>query len=401
MHTLSSLLGVALLAGAASAQVAVWGQCGGIGYSGSTSCASGTTCVKVNDYYSQCQPGSSATTLKTSTTTNTSTSTFTTSPSPSSSAGLNVLAEKSGRYFGSATDNPELTDTAYTAILGDKNEFGIITPGNSMKWDATEPSRGTFTFTGGQQIVDFANANGQAIRGHNLVWHSQLPAWVTSGNFDKATLTSIMQNHITTLVTHWKGQLAQWDVVNEAFNDDGTFRQNVFYTTIGEDYIQIAFETARAADPDVKLCINDYNIEGSGAKATALYNLVSKLKAANAPIDCIGIQGHLIVGEVPSTLQANWAQFASLGVDVAITELDIRMTLPETDALLQQQAKDYATVVAACMNVSRCIGITIWDYTDKYSWVPQTFSGQGDACPWDSNLQKKPAYASIASALSA
>ncbi|KAA8893117.1 endo-1,4-B-xylanase A [Sphaerosporella brunnea] len=343
MHTLSSLLGVALLAGAASAQVAVWGQCGGIGYSGSTSCASGTTCVKVNDYYSQCQPGSSATTLKTSTTTNTSTSTFTTSPSPSSSAGLNVLAEKSGRYFGSATDNPELTDTAYTAILGDKNEFGIITPGNSMKWDATEPSRGTFTFTGGQQIVDFANANGQAIRGHNL----------GNGNFDKATLTSIMQNHITTLVTHWKGQLAQWDVVNEAFNDDGTFRQNVFYTTIGEDYIQIAFETARAADPD--------------------------LKAANAPIDCIGIQGHLIVGEVPSTLQANWAQFASLGVDVAITELDIRMTLPETDALLHSSRQD----------LRHCF---------KYSWVAPDLQRQVMSyARGDSNLQKKPAYASIAS----
>ncbi|KAG5340870.1 hypothetical protein C0989_000224 [Termitomyces sp. Mn162] len=164
---------------------------------------------------------------------------------------------------------------------------------------------------------------------------------------------------------------------------------------MGESFVPVALRAARAADPDAKLYINDYNIEGTGAKSTAMANLVKSLKASGVPIDGIGVQAHLIVGQVPATLQTNLEQFAALGVEVAITELDIRMTLPETAALREQQQKDYQTVIAACKAVSACVGITIWDYTDKYSWVPGTFSGQGAACPWDSNLVKKPAYDGI------
>lgn len=122
-----------------------------------------------------------------------------------------------------------------------------------------------------------------------------------------------------------------------------------------------------------------------GAKATAMQNLVKSLKSANVPIDGVGIEGHLIVGEVPSaaTLEQNWKAFTALGVEISINELDIRMTLPETSALLSQQEKDYNTVITACVAVPGCIGMTLWDFTDKYSWVPSTFSGQGDACPWD------------------
>ncbi|KAG6876679.1 hypothetical protein C0992_012112 [Termitomyces sp. T32_za158] len=134
---------------------------------------------------------------------------------------------------------------------------------------------------------------------------------------------------------------------------------------MGESFVPIALQAARAADPNAKLYINDYNIEGTGAKSTAMVNLVKSLKASGVPIDGIGVQAHLIVGEVPTTLQANLEQFTALGVEVAITELDIRMTLPETAALREQQQKDYQTVIAACKAVSGCIGITIWDYTDK------------------------------------
>ncbi|KAG7089385.1 hypothetical protein E1B28_011075 [Marasmius oreades] len=189
--------------------------------------------------------------------------------------------------------------------------------------------------------------------------------------------------------------LDSWDVVNEPFNDDGTFRTDVFFTTTGTAYIDTALKAARAADPQAKLYINDFNIEGTGAKSTAMFNLVKNLKARGIPIDGIGVQAHLIVGQVPSTLQANLQQFTSLGVEVALTELDIRMTLPATSALLAQQEKDYQTVISACKAVSKCIGVTIWDYTDKYSWIPGTFNGQGAALPWDDNLAKKPAYDGI------
>ena len=173
----------------------------------------------------------------------------------------------------------------------------------------------------------------------------------------------------------------------EPFNDDGTWRSSVFYNTIGSSYVSIALKAAHAADPSTKLyvgifnrtCpslpnvrllvdqINDFNIEGINAKSTAMLKLVKFLKRRHIPIHGIGFQAHLIVGQVPSTIQANMERFTALGVEVAITELDIRMTLPETDALLEQQKKDYHTVVSACMAVAGCIGITIWDYTDRVS----------------------------------
>lgn len=201
----------------------------------------------------------------------------------------------------------------------------------------------------------------------------------------------------------------------EPFNDDGTFRSDVFYDTLGESFIPIALRAARAADPFAKLYINDYNIESPGPKSTAHQQLVKSLKAQGVPIDGIGIQGHLIVGELPANITENLEAFTKLGVEVAITELDIRMTLPSTPALLEQQKKDYETVISACKAVEKCIGVTVWDFTDKYSWVPSTFAGQGDACPWDEvrqiphmyvsssflhctlqNLVRKPSYDGIA-----
>jgi endo-1,4-beta-xylanase len=174
--------------------------------------------------------------------------------------GLNTAAKAYGKlYFGSATDNGELTDIEYTAILSDSNEFGQITPGNSMKWDTIEPSRGRFNYENGDVIADLAEKNGQLLRCHTLVWYNQLPSWVKNGGFDNATLIEILENHITEEVTHYKGKCYAWDVVNEAISDDSgaPLRDNVFLSTIGEAYIPIAFAAAAAADPEAKLYYND------------------------------------------------------------------------------------------------------------------------------------------------
>ncbi|MEV6971653.1 endo-1,4-beta-xylanase [Hamadaea sp. NPDC051192] len=309
---------------------------------------------------------------------------------------LHQLAAAKGKYFGSATDNPELTDTAYTAILG--TEFGQITPGNSMKWDTTEPTRNTFAFTKGDAIVSFAKSHNQIVRAHTLVWHSQLPSWVSS--LASTEVQAAMENHITQVATHYAGQVYAWDVVNEPFNEDGTFRTSVFYNAMGSGYIATALRAARAADPTAKLYLNDYNIDGTGAKADAMYNLAVSLKAQGVPLDGIGFQGHLAIQYgFPTNMQANLQRFADLGLDVAITELDVRMILPRDATKDATQSTYYTNVVNACVAVTRCVGVTIWDYTDKYSWVPSVFSGQGAALPWDENLAKKPAYTAIYQAL--
>ncbi|KAA1476235.1 endo-1,4-beta-xylanase C precursor [Dentipellis sp. KUC8613] len=392
--TFAALLALVPLA---AAQQSAWGQCnshsfsrGGQGWTGPTTCVAGYTCTVSNPYYSQCIPGAGSAPGGGSPTSTAG------GPGSTSTATINTVAKAAGKtYFGSATDNPELTDTAYVAILSDNTQFGQITPGNSMKWDATEPEQGVFTFTQGDAIANLAKGNDQLLRGHNCVWYNQLPSWVSSGNFNSSELTSIIQNHCSTVVGHYKGQAYSWDVVNEPFNDDGTWRTDVFYNTLGTTYVPIALESARQADPSTKVYINEYNLEYAGPKLTSMISLINSLKSAGTPLDGIGVQGHLIVGQVPTDLETNLANLASLGVEVAITELDIRMTLPSTDALLQQQKTDYQNVISACNAVKGCIGITIWDYTDKYSWVPSTFPGQGAACPWDDNLVKKPAFDGI------
>ncbi|KAI9703516.1 MAG: hypothetical protein M1820_005820 [Bogoriella megaspora] len=318
--------------------------------------------------------------------------------------GLNAAAKAAGlKYFGSATDNSELSDSAYSAVLKDSNQFGQITPGNTMKWVYTEPSQNSYSYTQGDQIATFAKTNSQLLRCHNLVWYQEAPSWVTSGTWTNATLIAAMQAHITNEVTHYKGQCYAWDVVNEALNDDGTFREWELYNIIGPAYIPLAFEAAAAADPTVKLYYNDYNIETAGAKATAAQNIVKMIKAYGGKIDGIGLESHFIVGETPSAAAqaSNMASFTALGVEVAVTELDVRETLPESSAQDQQQAKDYVSTVQACLQTKNCVGVTVWDFDDQYSWVPSTFSGQGAADLYNSALQPKPAYTSILSALNA
>jgi endo-1,4-beta-xylanase len=311
---------------------------------------------------------------------------------------LGSLAAASGRYFGTAVDAGRLSSGgAYAQIAG--TEFNMVTPGNEMKVDATEPSRGTFSFARADQIVAFAQAHSQRVRGHTLVWHSQLPGWLTSGNFNATDLRSIMLNHISNVAGHFAGKLYSWDVVNEPFNEDGTRRSSVWQTTLGDGYIADALRAARAADPTAKLYLNDFNIEGINAKSTAMFNLAKQLQAAGVPLDGIGIQAHLILGQVPSTLQANIQRFADLGLDVAITELDVRMQTPADSTKLAQQANDYTAVTRACLAVTRCVGITVWGVGEPDSWIPSTFQGQGAALLFDDNYQQRPAYGAVANAL--
>jgi endo-1,4-beta-xylanase len=315
---------------------------------------------------------------------------------PASADPLRTLASARGLIIGAAVDTTPLgNEAAYRTTLN--REFNGVTPENAMKWDTTEPNPGQFNFAGADQVVNSAMANGQVIHGHTMVWHQQTPGWVQS--LGATQMRAALQNHINTEMGRYAGKIESWDVVNEAFNEDGTRRQSFWQNTLGDGYIADAFRMARAADPAAKLCYNDFNIEGMNAKSNAVFNLVSSLKSQNL-IDCLGIQGHLSIDfSFPSGVQQNIQRFANLGVDVKFTELDVRMTLPATAAKLQTQAQFYTDVVNACRAVPRCNQITTWGFTDKFSWVPGTFSGQGAALEFDENYNPKPAYNAINAAL--
>ncbi|MGW5129189.1 endo-1,4-beta-xylanase [Streptomyces sp. NPDC004069] len=299
---------------------------------------------------------------------------------------LGSAAAGKGRYFGTAVAANHLGESAYAGTLD--REFNQVTPENEMKWDATEGSRNTFTFGNADQIVNHAQGLNMKVRGHTLVWHSQLPSWVSG--LAATDLRSAMNNHITQVMQHYKGKIYAWDVVNEAYQDgsSGALRSSPFADKLGSGFIEEAFRTARSVDPNAKLCYNDYNTDGVNAKSNAVYAMVKDFKARGVPIDCVGFQSHFNpASPVPSDYQANLQRFADLGVDVQITELDI-------EGSGSAQATNYSNVVKACLAVTRCTGLTVWGVTDMYSW-----RSSGTPLLFDSSYAKKPAYDAVLAAL--
>jgi endo-1,4-beta-xylanase len=392
MHKLLAVVSLALATQGALG-VAVYGQCGGQGYSGSTVCDSGSTCVYSNDWYSQCLPGTGGGGGGT-TTASSSTATVTSSTSaPTSTAGTgNTLDAKfkshGKKFFGNIADPGTLSNSANANIL--KAQFGGLTPENSMKWDATEGSRGSFNFGSSDQLVNFATSNGKVVRGHTLVWHSQLPNWVQSIG-DKSTITSVIQSHVAGVAGHFKGKIYAWDVVNEMFNDDssGSVRSSVFSKLLGTDFVRIAFQAAQSADPNAKRYINDYNLEYNAGKRNSLVNLVKQINSANPGlIQGIGTQSHLSAGGSSTVAGAlSGLAAAGSGIEVAITELDIKGA----------STNDYTTVVKACLANSQCVSITTWGVSDKDSWIKD--QGNGGVLLYDGNYQPKAAYTAVMNAM--
>ena len=307
-------------------------------------------------------------------------------PADAAASTLGAAAAQSGRYFGTAIASGKLGDSTYTTIAN--REFNMVTAENEMKIDATEPNRGQFNFSTGDRIYNWAVQNGKRVRGHTLAWHSQQPGWMQS--LSGSALRQAMINHINGVMAHYKGKIYAWDVVNEAFADGNSGgRRDSNLQRTGNDWIEVAFRTARAADPAAKLCYNDYNIDNwTWAKTQGVYNMVRDFKSRGVPIDCVGLQSHFN-GNSPytSNYRTTLQSFAALGVDVQITELDIQ----------GGSATTYANVTNDCLAVSRCTGITVWGVRDSDSWRGASTS----PLLFDGNGNKKAAYTSVLNALNA
>src|ERR1017187_9100666 len=323
--------------------------------------------------------------------------------------GIPIGAAASADEYGSDL----LLNASYANLLS--TQYDMLEPGNAMKWQVTQPGINTFNFGPGDELVAFAQANGMRVRGHNLCWYQQNPNWLApyAASATTAQMAAVLQNHINTQVTHFAGKVFAWDVVNEAFTDSSpsTLRDIVWLDNpgigagTGTGYIEQAFRWAHAADPNALLFYNDYSIEGPGAKFNAVLAMVQDFVNRGVPINGVGFEMHLTLGGYPSPagLAQNMQALAALGIQVHITEMDVRVPVLSsglaTDTELAQQATVYQNIMTVCLQQPNCTAFQMWGVAYGDSWIPGFAPGFGAALPFDFNYQPTPAFSALMTAM--
>jgi endo-1,4-beta-xylanase len=312
---------------------------------------------------------------------------------------LRDAARASGKLVGAAVQSSLLSDGRYAGVLG--RHFNYLTAEFEMKWDAIERTRGSNNFAAGDAIVAFGQANGMQIKGHALIWHGSVPAWLPA--LPAADFRAAFEAHIRSVGEHFRGRVVAWDVVNEAIADDGPgLRDTVFRQKLGDQYIADAFRLARQADPQALLFYNDYGGEGLSAKSDRIFSLVQGLRAQGVPIDGVGLQMHVNATSAPSdaNIAANMRRLAALGLFVNISEMDVRIRdVPgTTPTRLDVQKSVYHSIVGICAAEPRCDAVTFWGFTDAYSWIDAQY-GADDPLIFDEQYAVKPAYYGVLDAL--
>ncbi len=323
---------------------------------------------------------------------------------------LRQAAEGHHVIIGTAAASRYLAEADYSAILG--SEFSQLQAENEMKFGPIHPRPDTdpnpYDFMGGDALVAFAQSHNMVVRGHTLVWHKQVPQWVDKGGFSATQLADILHSHIKTVMTHYASKVYAWDVVNEAFEDDGTMRHTIWYDQpgigagAGTKYIEQVLRWAREADSGAKLFYNDYEAEGVNKKSDVIYAMAKDFKARGVPLDGVAFQAHVSMKfddrEKLESFAKNLDRFSKLGLELHITELDVRLD-DSTPASLTAQAKLYGEITTLCVQQPACKLLQTWGFTDRHSWIPAFYKGQGWALLWDNKYQKKPAYAAVHDAL--
>jgi endo-1,4-beta-xylanase len=316
---------------------------------------------------------------------------------------LRQAADQNHLLIGTAVRPYLFSEAAYSETLA--REFNMVEPEDAMKWWTVRPSADAFDFSQGDEVVRFAQAHGIKIRGHCLVWDHNNPDWLANGHFTPERLSHLLQEHITTVMKHYADQVFAWDVVNEALDENGRFKNSLWYNQpgigfAGKDsaYVEQAFRWAREADPHALLFYNDNGGEGLNRKSDAIYAMVKDFKLRGVPIDGVGLQMHIFNLNVDApAIAANIARLTALRLQVHITELDVSLPVDSNGQVssddLRRQAEIYRAVTHACLQNSGCTAIQTWGFTDKYSWIGSHSHGtQGGALPFDRAYKPKPAY---------
>jgi endo-1,4-beta-xylanase len=306
---------------------------------------------------------------------------------------LRGLAEKHNLLIGAAIAPRHLDgDERYGEILA--REFNSLTAENAMKFGNLVREEGVYDFREADRIMEFARRHGMPVRGHTLTWHMQTPGWLTEEWFSAEELEEILRRHIHTVAGRYRGRIRSWDVVNEAFNDDGTLRDTIWLRAMGPEYIAKTFRWAHEADPDAFLFYNDYGAEGMNPKSDAVYDLARRLLEAGVPIHGVGLQMHLVLGASPppGRIAENMRRLAGLGLQVAVTEMDVRIRKPVTGEKLLEQASVYAEILKVVLEEERCGELTLWGFTDRHSWIPSWFPEADAGLIFDREFAPKPAY---------
>jgi endo-1,4-beta-xylanase len=310
--------------------------------------------------------------------------------------------------LGTAVNDKALnSDAVYTA--GIRKNYRSVTAETAASWKVIQPQRDVFNFAPMDKVMNFAAANRLRVEALPLLWYKGNPSWVNNGNFTRAEFIEILQNHIRTVIGRYRGKIAVWHVANESVDPTGAIHQNVWYRKIGPDYLDIAFRTAHEADPAARLYYNDAGGEvAGGGKLFGATALIAGLRSRGVPVHGVGLQMHttILSGKEGGPVKIGalfhkpnarkfldvMNHYGRLGLDVSISEMDVRLKLPSTAKMLRKQKAVYNVVYKACIKAPNCKALTTWGYTDKYSWVNAWTGGvMGDALPFDKRLARKPA----------
>jgi endo-1,4-beta-xylanase len=333
---------------------------------------------------------------------------------PSEPATLRLAAEHAGILVGAAVRPAQLSEPAYSETLA--REFNMLEPEDALKWEVLRPDPQSFDFSQADRIVDFAFRHNMKVRGHTLVWHRQLPHWLSNGNYTPGERSKLLETHIKTVVGHYRGKIFAWDVVNEAFDEGqnvGKQRSTIWYDRPGiglagngPAYIARCFRWAHEADPNALLLYNEAEAEEVNPKSDEIYAMARSFIRDGVPINGVGLQMH--IGNLRpniASISANIARFTALGLQVHITEMDMALPVDSTGNAspddLEFQAEIYGQIASACLCHPGCTAIQTWGFTDKYSWIgSHSKHTQGAALLFDSNYHPKPAYDALLQVLS-